>query len=375
VSRSRIVILGALGAAALGAASFVAGDRLGSGRDVSPALEPLVRAAEDVLSRADSPVSEEELVRAAIRGMLEALDDPYAAYLDADRAREERDLATGSTVGVGVWVRGSAEGLVVASVVPGSPAARAGIGAGDVIVEVDGRPVGVDVERAAGILSGPEGTSVTLVVRSGDDSSTVRLTRVRVSLAQVEARMLDQRVAYARVSQFASGVTGSLRSELEQLLGQGARGVVLDLRGNAGGLAEEAAGTAGLFLEGVVAVITREGGDEELEAEGPPLPPTPVVVVVDGGTAGAAELVAGALQDRDRGLVVGTPTFGKGAVLAIRDVGGGEAIRFSTAEFLTAGGHPVEGRGIVPDIPILPAGPGDAQLDRAVRAVLEQAAP
>jgi carboxyl-terminal processing protease len=184
-------------------------------------------------------------------------------------------------------------------------------------------------------------------------------------------------VAYVHPLRFGRGTAEALRRDLQVLLGRGARAIILDLRGNGGGLAEEAVATASLFLsEGVVAHVRSAAGEEELSVEGDPLTrQLPLAVLVDGGTASAAELVAGALQDRGRATVVGTQTFGKGSVLSVERVGGsGAAIQFTTAFFLTPEGHRIEGRGILPDVPVLPGGPSDAQLDRAVRVVLGEGA-
>jgi carboxyl-terminal processing protease len=362
---------------ALLAASFYAGMLVGAARPPGGFAE-VADVAEDLQENAARPVTEAELVRAAIRGMLEALDDPYAAFLDPHGAGEARDLLTGSFVGVGIWLERAPEGFRVTSVLEGSPASRAGIAPGDLVVEADGRSLaGADLAQAGEALQGPEGTSVTLVVRTSEGTRVVELDRTRISLLDVQARMLRGDVAYAHPLRFADGTAGELRAELGTLLGRGARAIVLDLRGNSGGLAEEAVAAASLFLtEGSVAILRSAGGEEEeLTVQGEPLPrQVPLAVLVDGSTASAAELVAGAIQDRGRGVIVGTPTFGKGAVLEVREVGSGTAVRFTTAYFATPDGHAIDGRGIVPDIPVLPGGPTDAQLDRAVRAVLDEAA-
>jgi len=351
----------------LAAASFLAGMRFAEQSDPE-GLEAVVAAAKDIEARAAEPVSEQELIRAAIRGMLELLDDPWAAYLDPGAAQEARDLATGSFVGIGVWLRPTGRGLEVSSVLPGSPARDAGIAPGDLLVTADGHPLrGLSAEEAGRYIRGPEGSSVELVVRSGQAEREVEVARARMAFDDVQARLVAPVVAHARVLQMGQGVSDRLRARLEELLAQGAQAVVLDLRGNPGGLAEEAAEVTGLFVED--GAVARLGGGGELEAQGDALPAVPLAILVDGGTASAAEVVAGAVQDHGRGIIVGTRTFGKGAVLAVSDLSRGAAVQFTTAELLTPDGHPIEGEGISPDVPVLPGGPSDAQLERAVDLV------
>jgi carboxyl-terminal processing protease len=368
VRRPQAIAAAVLAAITLAGASFLAGVRVAERSDPE-GLEQVVAAAEDIRDRSVRPVSQEDLIRAAIRGMLQLLDDPYAAYLDPVAAQEARDLATGSFVGIGVWLRPGRDGLEVSTVLPSSPAREAGIAPGDVLVAADGHPLrGLSAEDAGRFIRGPEGSAVVLVVRTGGQEREVEVERARIGFDDVQARLVDPRVAHARVLQIGEGVAERLRANLEELLAQGAQSVVLDLRGNPGGLAEEAAEVAGLFVEdGAVARFADRGG--ELEARGEALPPLPLVVLVDGGTASAAELVAGAIQDHGRGVIVGTRTFGKGAVLAVSDLAEGAAVQFTTAEFLTPDGHVIEGRGISPDEQVLPGGPTDAQLERAVELV------
>jgi carboxyl-terminal processing protease len=365
VPRPLAIAAGVLAAIVLAGASFLAGVRVAERSDPE-GLEQVVAAAQDIQARAARPFSQQELVRAAIRGMLELLDDPYAAYLGPAAAQEARDLATGSFVGIGVWLRPSGGGLEVSSVLPGSPARDAGIAPGDLLVAADGQPLrGLSAEEAGRFIRGPEGSSVVLLVRSGREEREVEVAREKMAFDDVQARLVAPVVAHARVLQIGEGVADSLRQRIEELLAQGAQAVVLDLRGNPGGLTDEAAEVAGLFVEdGAVARFSSGGG--ELEVRGDALPPLPLAILVDGGTASAAEMIAGAVQDHDRGVIVGTRTFGKGAALAVSDLDRGAAVQFTTAEFLTPDGHVIEGQGIEPDVPVLPGGPTDAQLERAV---------
>ena len=371
MTRPRLLVAVLL-AMALAGAAFLLGTRVG--RD--DPFEPVVETAREIRERAAEPVSQEQLVRGAVRGMLEILDDPYAAFLAPDQAADAEQLMSGSYVGIGVWVEAAEGGARVASVLEGSPARDAGIVPGDLIVRIDGRGVaGSPTPEAAALLAGPEGSEVTLTLSSDSGERDVTLTRRRISLTDVRSRMIEGGVAYVRPVRLAAGAAAEVRTQLRGLATQGARGVVLDLRGNPGGLTSEAVDLAGVFLGEQLVARVREGGEEEeLRATAPVAIGLPLAVLVDGGTASAAEMVAGALQDHGRATLVGTQTFGKGSLLAVSDVeGAGGSIRYTTGAFSTPDGHPVEGVGLVPDVPVLPGGPIDAQLERAVRVLLGEA--
>lgn len=365
----RTAFLASLIAVVLAASTFVLGTRLTDRGD--GAFDAVAETAREIRERSTTPISEEELARAAIRGMLRALDDPYAAYLDPERAQEVDDLVDGSIVGIGVWLESTEDGLLITSVVDGTPAARAGLRSNDVIVAVDDHPMaGLTVREAARFLKGEEGATVWLDVARGSETLEVSLVRERIDVTDLQSELLDEEVAYVRLVRFGQGVGDDLRAELRRLLDRGATAAVLDLRSNPGGLAEEAVSVAGVFMEGVVARLRERGEDErELRTRGQPLGSFPLAVLVDGGTASASELVAGALQDRARATIVGTRTFGKGSVLTVSDVEDDSKIQYTTAFFYTPSGRAIEGDGITPDVQVIPGGPEDAQLRRAVELV------
>ncbi|HUG89148.1 MAG TPA: S41 family peptidase [Actinomycetota bacterium] len=363
----RPVFIGALIVAVLAAGTFVAGTRVGDPR--SSGWDAVEGTADELRRDAARPISEEELIQAAIEGMLSVLDDPYAASLGPEEVGEVRDLIDGSIVGIGVWLRESPAGLRVTDVVDGSPAVRVGLTAGDVIVRAEGRSMrGVGVGDAAQEFKGEVGSSMELLVERDGETRTVRVERARIEIPDVESRMI-QGAGYARLHQFGRGAADELSEAIDGLLDRGARGVVLDLRGNAGGLADEALGVADLFLDGGVVARVRERGEPERteRADAETLGAFPLVVLVDGGTASASELVAGALQDRGRATLVGLTTFGKGSVLTVADVGEDTTIQYTTAFFYTPDGHAIEGEGVHPDVPVEPGDEDDEQLDRALR--------
>jgi carboxyl-terminal processing protease len=365
-NRSRIALV-AITAAAVGAISFGLGVRVGAGGSDQD-VRRIVEAARTI----GNGVDDGRLVRAAIEGMLDSLDDPYAALLEGDRQDDLDQILDGSLVGIGVWLTGDPEGLRVSSVLADTPAQDAGLVSGDVIVAVDGLDVsGVDVDRAADLIGGDVGTTVRLsVVRDGAPVA-LEVVRAEIPLQDVRSRTLDGGVGYVQVLRFADGTAEQLRSALEDLLADDVPGVVLDLRGNAGGLTEEAFAAAGLFLDGGPVVRISEPGhdDRVVEATGTWLGDFPLAVLVDAGTASAAEILAGALQDRGRGVLLGTRTYGKGSILSVQEVGIGDeqaTIVYTSATFSTPDGHPVEGRGIIPDEEVLRGPSGDPALERAV---------
>jgi len=362
-------------AVTLATASFMAGFRLSDERGLD-GFEAVLQTARDLREGSAAGLTEEELARAAIRGMLEALEDPYAAYLSPEQKDQVDGLLGGSIVGIGVWLEQDDAGLRVTSVVEGTPAEESGLRPGDLLVEAAGHTLaGLTLDEASGFIRGPEGSAIDLVVHRDGRSFELSVERARIQSSDVQGRLLDGNVAYVRLSQFGSGAADELGTKIRGLLGDGARQVVLDLRRNAGGLASEAFEVAGLFIEdGVVAHIREPGSPEEdVEAEGDALPSFPLALLVDGGTASASELVAGALQDRDRATLVGTRTYGKGSVLTVTDVADETSIQYTTAFFYTPDGHQIEGRGIEPDVTVLPGGVGDAQLRRALEILLAAA--
>jgi carboxyl-terminal processing protease len=369
---SVVVVFALLG---LTSSAFVAGNRLAR-RDVPAGFDDVLATARELHAHAAHAVSEEALARAAIRGMLRSLGDRYASLLGGAQSRSVDDLVSGTFVGIGVFLAPGTGGLRISSVVPNTPAERAGLKAGDLLVSVDGHDVtGTNVGSASTYLRGSAGTAVSIEVRRGHSDLRFSVRRERIPLSEVESRMLSRGVGYVRVLEFARGTADDVRGQVKDLVANGAAGIVLDLRRNPGGLAEEGYGTASVFLaNGLIATIRQRGApDQRVSVEGDALPFFPLAVLVDGATASASEIVTGALQDHARATVVGERTFGKGSVLSLESLGSGQDITFTSALFYTPSGHAVEGIGITPDVVVAGTGTGDAQLDAAVQAVVAKA--
>ncbi len=373
---ARRAVSAAVAVAALGGA-FTAGVVAGAGSTPTPAADGAVldAAADSIASSALTPVDRGVLDAAAIQGMLTAADDPWGTWADPG-------LAGTDAAGVGLWLRrtGSA-GVAVAQVTPGSPAAVAAVRPGDEVRAVDGTAVrDLPVGSVAGLLRGASGSRVTLLLgrpsaRGAVTLRTVRLVRTRLPepgvTTTVERAGSSPEVARVVVPAFRQGAGKQVRSALAEVRASRSRGVLLDLRGNGGGRLDEAVETASAFLDGgpVVSYSRRGSEQQRLDAVGTGDTRTPVVVLVDGGTASAAEVVAGALQDRGRAVLVGSRTFGKGSVQEPRDLPDGSALELTVARYTTPSGRSLEGVGLAPDIEVAAGSAPDVAVRRGVEVL------
>ena len=369
----RRVLLVTAGALTVSSA-FVFGFLAGRVGRVDPRARGVVAEAADRLrSSAAADVSQAELEKAAIRGMVAALGDRHAEYYDTDDYAQFQRLLDGRYSGVGLWLRRVPNGAVeVTSVLPESPAELAGLRIGDELVDVAGKGVtGVPVSEIVRRMHGAPGTHVAVTIRRAGDVRTVRLVRADLVSRDVSFDVLESNVGRIRIAAFTRGAGKEARAAYEQLRSRKVSGIVLDLRGNSGGLLDEGVEVASMFLDKGTVVTYRGRGVEEktYDAAGRGDTTTPVVVLVDAGTASAAEVVAGALQDRNRALVVGSRTYGKGSVQQPIVLSDGSAIEVTVARYFTPAGRSVEQVGIVPDVD-LPAGYDTrAALRRAVEVL------
>lgn len=306
-------------------------------------------AAAKVARRAGIPPG--EVRRAAIDGILDRLGDRWARFYTAQQFGGVQDTLNGYYSGVGLWLDTARSDIRVAAVRPGAPAGRAGVRAGDVISSVAGRPArGLTMAEVAAALRGRPGAVVELGVRRR--GRTLRFTMARAAMGSndVTASTGPQHVEVIRVAAFTRGVARDVR---RAALGRHS-GVLLDLRGDPGGLLDEAVETASVFLSGgPVATYERYGAaPERLDAVPGGDTKTPLVVLVDGGTASAAEVVAGSLRDRDRAVIVGSRTFGKGSVQEPLRLADGSAIELTVGRYRTPSGRSLDGSGIDPDVAV-----------------------
>jgi carboxyl-terminal processing protease len=321
------------------------------------------RTLADVLERVKqtyvNPVDDHQLLQAAIRGMVSSLD-PYSAYLDSEEYDEVKISSSGQYSGVGIEVSMEDEEVVVVSPFEGSPAAAAGIRPGDVIATIDGVPVKTTaLADTIGRMRGTEGTSVKIgILREGSvEPLQFILKRSRVELRSVKAELLEPGTGYLRISQFSETTGDDVDAALKDLRkrnGAALKGLVLDLRNNPGGVLEAAVSVADTFLDAGV-IVTAKGRTPESKFEmdatpGDALNGAPIVILINGGSASAAEIVAGALKDNHRAKLMGRTSFGKGSVQTVIPLSGDRAIKLTTSLYYTPSGMSINHRGIAPDI-------------------------
>jgi carboxyl-terminal processing protease len=315
-------------------------------------------AFESILESSVEPPTESDLARGAIKGMIRVLrrsGDPYALFYTPSGYQSFQELTSGRFSGIGVWLKEKGRELEIVSVLPSSPALGAGLRRGDVIRSVNGRPVEeMTVDEAVAHIKGRRGTQVTLGIDREDEQIFVTVTRASIELPNLKASVTAQSLGYIRLFGFARGAGEQVRNRVEDMTESGVEGIVLDLRDNGGGLFSEAVEVASVFIEDGKIVTYRSRVDDEVtyEAEGDAFEDLPVVVVVNEGTASASEIVAGALQDTGRAIVVGAQTYGKGSVQEVVPLLNASALKLTTGAYLTPSGQQINGEGIEPDVEV-----------------------
>ena len=298
-----------------------------------------------------------DLIYGGIKGMLETLD-PHSSFLPPDIFKEMQVETQGSFGGLGIEITVKDRQLTVVAPIEGTPADRAGLHPGDRIVKIDGNPTkDMTLIEAVKKLRGPKGTSVTLTILREESPGPFELTLVReiIDVKSVRVKDLGDGIAYIRIASFQERTGKDLLKAIEQFQKNGMAALVLDLRNDPGGLLNQAVQVSDLFLDKGQLIVYTEGRiknqDLRFSAEhGAQIPKVPMVVLVNGGSASASEIVAGAMQDWNRAVVLGTKTFGKGSVQTVIPLSDGSGLRLTTAKYYTPKGRSIHGTGIVPDI-------------------------
>ncbi len=309
----------------------------------------------------DRDYTQPEAAYKAIREMLEKLGDPYTRFMDPDEFRNMQIDTSGELTGVGLQLGEDkkTKELVVVSPIDGSPAAKAGILSKDKILEIDGKSTkGMDINAAVKLIRGPVGTQVVLTLQRGDRTISYTLERARIELHPVSFsdRPKDGAapIGYIRLTQFSANAATEMRDAIQKLESQNVSGYVMDLRSNPGGLLYASIDIARMWLNdgAIVSTVDRNGETDRQQANRTALTTKPLVVLVDGGSASASEILSGALQDNKRAVLIGTKTFGKGLVQSVRNLGDGSGMAVTVAKYLTPSGRDINKHGIDPDIKV-----------------------
>ncbi|MGH2537826.1 MAG: S41 family peptidase [Candidatus Promineifilaceae bacterium] len=326
----------------------------------------------------------EQVLYEAIASSLELLGDDFTRFVPPDLAERAREQLEGSYEGIGAFVDMDEEGnIVIVRAFEGQPAERAGLRSGDVITHVDGVPIaGMTFEEILVLVKGDEGTEVRLTVRRASEpgSFDVVVERALIEIPIIESEMLRDGIAYVRLTSFNSNAETRLHEAIEAFLAGSPRGLILDLRDNPGGFLDQSVAVADLFLpEGVVLIQRDREGDEEIfhSDDGDLAEEIPLVVLVNEGSASASEIVAGAIQDHGRAVIVGATTFGKGSVQQTHTLSDGAELRVTIARWYTPSNQSIDQSGIAPDIEVATpeefGGENDTQLQRALEQLLKTA--
>ncbi|UCG23360.1 MAG: S41 family peptidase, partial [Chloroflexota bacterium] len=324
----------------------------------------------------------EEVTYGAIAGSLELLDDTYTRFVTPDMAAHMREQLNGSFEGIGAFVDLDPDGyLVIVRPIEDQPADRAGLLSGDLITHVNGESVlGRSLDEITAEIKGPEGTQVTLTIvrESLDEPFDLTVTRERIEIPIVSGEMLEDNIAYARLTGFSGNAAEQLESELRELLDQEPQALIFDLRDNPGGFLSQSVQVADLFLNDGVVLYERDSREleEVFESEdGDLAEEIELVVLVNAGSASASEIVAGAVKDRGRGTLVGDTTFGKGSVQQTHTLSDGSELRVTIARWYTPNDRSISVEGVEPDVHVETpeefGGDADTQLQRAIRLILE----
>lgn len=384
-----VIVLAFLGAYTLGFGTAASVDHGWIGRQITSAVyskgQPektdfslLWQTWNEVHQKYVGTPDDQKLVYGSIKGMVAGLGDPYTVFFDPDEAKRFMEDIQGKFYGIGIEVGINNKALTVIAPLDETPAQKAGIKTGDIILKIDGKDVGdLTLDDAVSHIRGPQGSKVklTILTKSSGEIKDMEIVRDLIKVKSVKWEVKDGNIGYVRISQFSDDTVDLANQALTEFNNKQVIGVVLDLRNDPGGYIEGAQGIASMFVSPGV-VVSQQGkaanDKQDLFTVGSAIMPnTPLVVLVNGGSASASEIVAGAIQDRGRGKLVGEKTFGKGSVQTISNLPGGASLKVTIAHWLTPNGRMIDKQGIKPDVEVTMTADDekagrDPQLDKAL---------
>lgn len=330
---------------------------LGDIKDVKK-YDLLFQVRDALLAKYDGEIDDDILLEAAIKGMTQSLNDPYTIFMNSDEYKSFVEQSEGHFVGIGAQLGIKDDKVTVVAPIEGSPAEEAGLKSGDVILKVDGKDITEpNVEKTISMIKGEQGKPVTLTVaRASSQSLDITIIRDVIKMISVKGEVLDGDIGYIQISSFDEDVARNFKEKIIELKNQGMKGMILDLRGNPGGFLGEAVNVASQFIpKGKVVTYTIDKYDNKQESNsvGGEAEGMPLVILIDGGSASASEVVTGALRDYGAGTTIGTTSFGKGVVqqlIEFKDGNGG--LKVTTSKYYTPNGENIHKVGIKPDIEV-----------------------
>lgn len=320
--------------------------------------ELLFQVRDALLTKYDGELDDNALLEAAIKGMTQSVNDPYTVFMNSSEYKSFEDQIEGHFVGIGAQLGIKDNKITVVSPIEGSPAEKAGLKAGDVILKVDGNEITEpNLDKTIATIRGEKGEEVTLsVLREGSEYLDISIVRDEIKVISVKGEIIDGDIGYIQISSFDEDVAKDFKNKIVELKSQGMKGMILDLRGNPGGSLSEAVNVASQFIpKGKIVTYTIDKYDKKQEAKsvGGEAEGMPLVILIDGGSASASEVVTGALRDYEAGTIIGTTSFGKGIVqqlIEFKDGNGG--LKVTTSKYYTPNGENIHKIGIKPDIEV-----------------------
>lgn len=322
----------------------------------------------------DGQLNEQTLLDGLNKGLVEAAGDPYTEYFNEKQAQEFEQELDGKFSGIGAELGKDKDSIIIVAPIKGYPADKAGLKPKDIIVEIDNKSAfGMSISDAVSKIRGPVGTKVKLRLLRDQKDITVEITREEISIPSVEYEIKNNNIGYIRISRFSDDTSGLTKKAADEFKSKNVKGVILDLRGNPGGLLESSVNVSSLWLPTNSVVLQEKRAGvliKEYRSRGASvLLGVPTYVLVDGGSASASEIVSGALKDNKVAQLLGEKTYGKGSVQTIENLTGGAAVKVTIARWYTPNGQNIDKQGITPNIEVKPSQDSDNQLEQAIDAL------